>query len=1096
MTSTDPFPTSLTGRLKPVVPARIRERGQLLYRRGAVHVFYADDQQVRARVQGTELYTVSLTLQGSTLKVLCECPYFTGNSGVCKHIWSAVLVSDAAGYLGAYDQIDSSDDSAGPSSGELSFTDDDLAAAIDSFSRQSRAFDPHDERTGQLHAAEAAARRSPQRPQAGEREILYVVKTAESVACAKLILDVVRREPRYDGGWKKPQPLTLSTGQIERLDYAEDRQILSIILGAADPWPGTRPYRGYGRERTTPGLGVVVERSVTAEVIPLICRTGRGMLQIAGAPELVPLTLDAGPPWELWLEVVSVDKKDRYQISGVLRRPGERMSIKDPAILLAGGFVIAPTGAVGGLKDFSAFTWISTLRQQGSMTVPADQIDDLLHRVVRLPKLPRLKLPPELEYTEEAGQPVPHLQIQPARTRLDRRSTRLDAYLSFDYEGHVVSSDDKSRGFLQPESRKVILRAPDTERASEEKLEQLGLRRNAGGDFQLTPRNFAKTVRDLIGNRWVVEAEGSLYRSAGSSRMRLVSGTDWFDLKGDVDFGDQTASLPELLAAVRKGESFVKLGDGSVGLVPEEWLRQYSLVASLGTVQGKALRFQRNQVGVLDALLAAQPQVDLDEVFVRARDRMQTFSGIEPVDAPAGFHGTLRGYQRDGLGWLAFLREFGFGGCLADDMGLGKTVQVLALLEQRREEGTHPPSLVVVPKSLVFNWITEAGRFTPRLKILDHTGGRRTPGSHFEDYDVVLTTYGTLRQDAADFKDMVFDYGILDEAQAIKNPATVSAKAARLVRARHRLALSGTPIENHLGELWSLFEYLNPGMLGGLAAFQSATTGRHADPAAQRALSSALRPFILRRTKEQVASDLPPKTEQTQFCELSGNQRREYEQLRQHYRKDLLQRIDSDGIGKSKMFVLEALLRLRQAACHPGLIDPGRSDESSAKLDLLMPQLAEVVDEGHKAIVFSQFTTMLGIVGPKLVELGLSYEYLDGKTANRRARVERFQNDPDCRLFLVSLKAGGLGLNLTAAEYVFLLDPWWNPAVEAQAIDRAHRIGQTMPVFAYRIIARGTVEEKVLQLQESKRQLADAIIGADNNLIKQIKREDLELLLS
>jgi SNF2 family DNA or RNA helicase len=361
---------------------------------------------------------------------------------------------------------------------------------------------------------------------------------------------------------------------------------------------------------------------------------------------------------------------------------------------------------------------------------------------------------------------------------------------------------------------------------------------------------------------------------------------------------------------------------------------------------------------------------------------------------------------------------------------------------------------------------------------------------------VILTTYGTLRRDVAHLTGFRFDYAILDEAQAIKNAATASAKAARLLKADHRLALSGTPIENHLGELWSLFEFLNPGMLGAAKVFATLVGDRTPDSSGKKAVARALRPFILRRTKEQVAKDLPLKTEQTQFCELAGPQRKQYDELRDHYRRDLLERIDREGIAKSKMFVLEALLRLRQAACHPGLIDPGRAGETSAKLDVLLPQLMEVAEEGHKAIVFSQFTKMLGILRPKLDDQKVVYEYLDGRTRDRQARVERFQTDPDCKLFLISLKAGGLGLNLTAAEYVFLLDPWWNPAVEAQAIDRAHRIGQVNPVFAYRLIAKDTVEEKVLQLQDSKRALADAIIGEDNSLIRQIGREDLELLLS
>jgi SNF2 family DNA or RNA helicase len=311
------------------------------------------------------------------------------------------------------------------------------------------------------------------------------------------------------------------------------------------------------------------------------------------------------------------------------------------------------------------------------------------------------------------------------------------------------------------------------------------------------------------------------------------------------------------------------------------------------------------------------------------------------------------------------------------------------------------------------------------------------------------------------------------------------------------MAMSGTPVENHLGELWSLFEFLNPGMLGEAKVLKMAGgLARNPSPEARQLLGHALRPFILRRTKQQVARELPAKTEQTIYCELEGPQRKQYDELKKHYRDTLLQRVQSQGMGRSKMHVLEALLRLRQAACHPGLLDAKRVGEPSAKLDVLMDQLSELQEEGHKALVFSQFTSLLAIVRKRLDDAGVKYAYLDGSTRDRQARVDAFQNDPDCGLFLISLKAGGLGLNLTAAEYVFLLDPWWNPAVEAQAVDRAHRIGQTRPVFAYRLIARDTVEEKVLELQKTKRELADAILGEDNSLIRDLKKEDLELLLS
>jgi SNF2 family DNA or RNA helicase len=535
-------------------------------------------------------------------------------------------------------------------------------------------------------------------------------------------------------------------------------------------------------------------------------------------------------------------------------------------------------------------------------------------------------------------------------------------------------------------------------------------------------------------------------------------------------------------------------------MLPEEWLRRFGPVAAMGKPENGHIRFDRGQATLLDALLAAQPDARCDDTFAAFRQELRRFDGVERAEQPAGFVGSLRDYQTEGLGWMHFLRRFSFGGCLADDMGVGKTAQVLALLEARRELRTAgeplAPSLVVVPKSLVFNWKQEAARFTPQLRLLDHSGPERN-GHDFAAYDMVLTTYGTLRRDILWFKDFEFDYLVLDEAQAVKNANSQSSKAVRLLRGRHRLALSGTPVENHLGELWSLFEFLNPGMLGATSVFKLAA-GRMLNPdeKTRRFLGQALRPFILRRTKEQVARELPPKSEQTLYCEMEAAERKRYEELRNHYRSSLLKRIETEGLAKSKIQVLEALLRLRQAACHPGLLNAERLGDPSAKLELLLEQLCEVLDEGHKALVFSQFTSFLKIVRNRLDRIGTAYAYLDGTTSDRQARVERFQTEQDCRAFLISLKAGGLGLNLTAAEYIFILDPWWNPAVEAQAMDRAHRIGQTRPVFAYRLITRGTVEEKVVELQKVKRDLAGAIITANNSLIHNLQPDDLAILLS
>ncbi|MEX0585161.1 MAG: DEAD/DEAH box helicase, partial [Pirellulales bacterium] len=487
-----------------------------------------------------------------------------------------------------------------------------------------------------------------------------------------------------------------------------------------------------------------------------------------------------------------------------------------------------------------------------------------------------------------------------------------------------------------------------------------------------------------------------------------------------------TATLPELLAALRRGDNYIRLGDGSQGMLPEAWLAKYGALADLGQADGDVLKFVPSQAAILDALLAAQPDVEVDAAFEHCRQQLRSFQGIVPAAAPAGFVGQLRDYQAAGLGWLHFLREFRFGGCLADDMGLGKTIQVLALLEDRRARKLgkgekRKPSLCVVPRSLVYNWIEEAKRFTPQLKVLNYTGlERRAVLDNLDEFDLVLTTYGTLRRDIVKLQERTFDYAILDEAQAVKNSASQAAKACRLIKANHRLAMSGTPVENHLGELWSLLEFLNPGMLGRSSAFKLLTRGfdgiaaneGDGDDEARKLLAQSLRPFILRRTKDQVLKELPEKTEQTLYCELERKQRKLYDELRTHYRLKLEQRIESDGLEKSKIHVLEALLRLRQAACHPGLIDKSKAKEPSAKLEALLEQLGEVLQEGHKALVFSQFTSLLSLVRTQLDERQIVYEYLDGKTRDRQARVERFQNDSACPLFLISLKAGGQGLNL------------------------------------------------------------------------------------
>lgn len=678
----------------------------------------------------------------------------------------------------------------------------------------------------------------------------------------------------------------------------------------------------------------------------------------------------------------------------------------------------------------------------------------------------------------------------------------------------------------------------------------LGMKQNPSNPGELlsfSAKSLPHVVSELLAHGWGVTADQRVVRQSGPARLSVSSGIDWFELRGTVKFetenGTEEITLPQLLAAARTGRTMIQLSDGSHGLLPEEWLNEHGLLTTIGELQEDHLRFKSNQAAILDGLLRKQELVSVDENFAQARQKLREFEGIKPLVPTKNFSGTLRPYQAEALGWFDFLRQFGMGGILADDMGLGKTVQVLALLASRvwmrkndpeANSSTRLPVLIIAPRSVVFNWIDEAERFTPELRVQAYAGNEREKlRESFKEYDLIVTSFGLMRRDIAELRNYPFDYVVLDEAQAIKNPSSQSAKAARLLNTHHRLALTGTPVENHLGDLWSIFEFLNPGFLGSSMRFGQLVRGDIGPKATRPSMNNraveqpktnvanqiadALRPFILRRTKKQVLKDLPDKTEQTIVCEMEPQQRKLYDELRLHYRNSLLgtkgapanalpveagDPADVASVaavtsgGGSAMMVLEALLRLRQAACHPGLIDHNRRGEPSAKLEALIEMVLELAEEGHKALIFSQFVEMLSIVRSRLEEHGIVYEYLDGQTRDRKRRVQRFQDDPDCPVFLISLKAGGLGLNLTAAEYVFILDPWWNPAVEQQAIDRTHRIGQTRHVFAYRMICQDTVEQRIAELQDRKRQLADAIVGGDQSPLRNLSREDLERLLS
>jgi len=595
-------------------------------------------------------------------------------------------------------------------------------------------------------------------------------------------------------------------------------------------------------------------------------------------------------------------------------------------------------------------------------------------------------------------------------------------------------------------------------------------------------------------------------------------GIDWFDLTIRVSYGDQAVSLHELRKAILGKQDFILLADGSLGMVPKEWAEKYGLLLRIGQEGAGGLRVPALHWSVLAEAGLGAGDGALQRELEERRERWQGVDRTGEWPVPPAVRAQLRDYQLGGFRWMCLLDEMGWGGCLADDMGLGKTLQTLSFLRhivQRYPEETH---LVVCPTSLLYNWESEIKKFVPDLEYSVYYGPSRVLTLEaVRGGRVVLTSYGVLRSDVEELAAVKWGYVILDESQAIKNIASQARKAVQRLQSRNRMALSGTPVQNSTFDLYAQMDFLNPGMLGSQEFFrtQFATpVDRNGDKEAAARLRKLVYPYVLRRTKEQVARDLPDRTEMILWCEMGEEQRRIYDRFKEMYRAALLDRIGEEGMGKSSIYILEGLTKLRQICDHPALVKGGVPGEgggealagvsggervagASAKLEELIREIEENTGH-HKALVFSQFTSMLQLIRAALEERGIPYLYLDGSMAaeERKRAVVQFQEEEDTRIFLISLKAGGVGLTLTAADYVYLVDPWWNPAVEQQAIDRSHRIGQDKKVFAYRMICRDTVEEKILQLQERKKSLASDLIADETGLVKQLTREDVDYLFS
>ncbi len=669
-------------------------------------------------------------------------------------------------------------------------------------------------------------------------------------------------------------------------------------------------------------------------------------------------------------------------------------------------------------------------------------------------------------------------------------------------------------GSVAASAGRFVRFSPSTARALGNRFLEVGFVPRGGDSFALHDvERAALFVRETVGD-WddiEVQLDDSLTTvAAGTSAIDVSISArkddadgdrDWFELSVDVFVGDGEALTPKELAALLQSSG--RYAEVRGKLFDVEALRsRRTLLAELNDRRRTGMAAL---VALRDEIHEAFGEVTLPEEVEQLRERLRNFEGIAKVEPPEAVATTLRDYQRQGVDFLDYLRSFRFGGILADDMGTGKTLTVISQILYRKEQDGPAPSLVIAPTSVTHTWENEIARFAPALKTLRLQSGADRAARYAEvpDVDVVITSYALARLDAEQLERFNFRSLILDEAQNAKNPSSQIAKVVRNLRADNRLALTGTPVENSLRDLWSIFAFVEPGLLGSEASFRRRFENPIAegDETAAQVLRSRLEPFVLRRTKEDVARELPERTEAIIECDLSPLQRRLYRGIAEAARRDVLAQIDDEGgMEGATVHVLAALTRLRQVCAHPGLIMPEYIDEpeASGKFDAFIETVEDVLSGGHKVLVFSAFASMLKIMRSALQKREVPYGYLDGATKDRdrQAEVERFMSADGPPVFLCSLKAGGVGLTLTAADYVILYDPWWNPAVERQAIDRTHRIGQTRPVTAYRMVTAGSVEEKIRALAERKSALSRSVIKADSAIAKSLTKDDLEFLFA
>jgi superfamily II DNA or RNA helicase len=675
------------------------------------------------------------------------------------------------------------------------------------------------------------------------------------------------------------------------------------------------------------------------------------------------------------------------------------------------------------------------------------------------------------------------------------------------YSPDITSNPLSTATLFDAESTTIFLRNSDVENEFVEFLKSLHpsfSQEGGGGYFFLKHNQFTE-------GKWFLETF-ELLKVAGIKvfgldkltlkryspfppviSMNVNSNSDWFEINTQLKFGDYSVRLKDIKQAIKADERYVRLGDGSLGQIPDKWLRKFRKLIQSSEAEDETLKLSKIHFNLLDDFQEELINPEVERELAEKKARLQSFEEIREVEVPKAVRADLRNYQKAGLNWMNFLQDYGWGGILADDMGLGKTLQVITLISQMAEKGAIRV-LIVAPTTLLFNWKNELDKFAPHLDYFIHHGDRYDNAEDLKAHSLVLTSYGLVINDLDLLCKLEFDLIVADESQAIKNVSSLRYKSIIKLRGKLKIAMTGTPIENGIAELFAHMNFVNPGFFRTFSNFkdQYLKELRNGNPEIMEDLRKKIQPFVLRRTKEEVLTELPDKIEEYLYCEMGVAQKKVYEAYRNEYREFIQGKFNEEGANQSKMYVLEGLTKLRQICDSPDLISKEKKGAKSAKIDLLMEHIEEKTGN-HKILIFSQFVKMLDLVKKEMVSRNIPFSYLDGKSSmkNRENSVNQFQEDTSIRVFLISLKAGGTGLNLTAADYVYILDPWWNPAVENQAIDRCYRMGQEKKVMAYRMICKDTVEEKIVDLQKSKLKLAKEVISEGDGFLTGMNGETM-----